>query len=197
MSWRAVVAIVLLIAGGLLELIAVLGLCVMRNVYDRLHYVGLAGFGGFLVAVAVLVRESFSLIGDKALLVGVVLVLAGPVLVQTTVRSLLIREFGDWRRRDAGGIGARDACCRSRRWSAVAVLGGGVVAATDPLRQTLVLSIYGLALTMMFFVFQAPDVALSEIVVSTVGLPVMILLALRKVREQERQREREREEQDR
>ena len=42
-------------------------------------------------------------------------------------------------------------------------------AATDPLRQTLVLSIYGLALTMLFFVFQAPDVALSEIVVSTVG----------------------------
>ncbi len=72
--------------------------------------------------------------------------------------------------------------------AAVALLGGGVVAASDPLRQTLMLSIYGLALTMMFFVFQAPDVALSEIVVSTVGLPVMILLALRKVRQQERQR---------
>jgi multisubunit Na+/H+ antiporter MnhG subunit len=96
-SWRAVVAVAVLIAGGLLELIAVLGLCVMRNVYDRLHYVGLAGFGGFLVAVAVLVRESFSLIGDKALLVGLVLVLGGPVLAQTTVRSLLIREHGDWR----------------------------------------------------------------------------------------------------
>ena len=79
--------------------------------------------------------------------------------------------------------------------AAVALLGGGVVIATDPLRQTLVLSVYGLALTMMFFVFQAPDVALSEIVVSTVGLPVMILLALRKVHEQERRRERE--EQDR
>ena len=103
MSWRAVVAIVLLIAGGLLELIAVLGLSVMRNVYDRLHYVGLAGFGGLLVAVAVLVRESFSLIGDKALLVGVVLVLAGPVLVQTTSRSLLISELGDWRRRTREG----------------------------------------------------------------------------------------------
>jgi multisubunit Na+/H+ antiporter MnhG subunit len=102
-SWRAVVAVVLLIAGGVLELIAVLGLCLMRNVYDRLHYVGLAGFGGFLVAVAVLVRESFSLIGDKALLVGVVLVLAGPVLVQSTARSLLIRELGDWRAKTREG----------------------------------------------------------------------------------------------
>ncbi|MBV9338901.1 MAG: monovalent cation/H(+) antiporter subunit G, partial [Solirubrobacterales bacterium] len=45
MSWRAVVAVILLIAGGLLELIAVLGICVMRDAYDRLHYVGLAGFG--------------------------------------------------------------------------------------------------------------------------------------------------------
>jgi energy-converting hydrogenase B subunit D len=71
----------------------------------------------------------------------------------------------------------------------VAIAGGAVVAATDPLRQTLVLSVYGMALTMLFFVFQAPDVGLSEIVVSSVGLPVMILLALRKVREHERERE--------
>lgn len=69
----------------------------------------------------------------------------------------------------------------------VALGGGAVVVATDPLRQTLVLSVYGMALTMVFFVFQDPDVALSEIVISTVGLPVMILLALRKVREHERE----------
>jgi multisubunit Na+/H+ antiporter MnhG subunit len=99
LSWRAVVAVILLIAGGLLELIAVLGICVMRDAYDRLHYVGLAGFGGLLMTAAVLVRESFSLIGDKALLVGVILVLTGPVLVQTTMRSLLIRELGDWRKK--------------------------------------------------------------------------------------------------
>jgi multisubunit Na+/H+ antiporter MnhG subunit len=96
-SWRAVVAVALLIAGGLLELIAVLGLCVMRDAYDRLHYVSVAGFGALLIAMAIIVRESFSLIGDKALLVGLVLVLAGPVLVQSTARSLLIRELGDWR----------------------------------------------------------------------------------------------------
>jgi multisubunit Na+/H+ antiporter MnhG subunit len=98
MSWREVVALVLVIAGGALELLAVLGLCAMRDAYDRLHYVGLAGFGGLLIAIAVVFRESFSLIGDKALLVGVVLVLTGPVLVQSTARSLLIRARGDWRR---------------------------------------------------------------------------------------------------
>ena len=77
----------------------------------------------------------------------------------------------------------------------VAIGGGAVVVATDPLRQTLVLSVYGMALTMLFFVFQDPDVALSEIVVSTVGLPVMILLALRKVHEHERERQDEEAEQ--
>lgn len=97
MSWRAIVALLLLITGGALELLAVIGMCAMRDVYDRLHYVGLAGFGAFLISAAIVFRESFSLIGDKALLVGVVLIVTGPILVQTTVRSFLIREHGDWR----------------------------------------------------------------------------------------------------
>jgi multisubunit Na+/H+ antiporter MnhG subunit len=97
MSWRAIVAVILLAGGGMLELVAVLGLCVMRSVYDRLHYVGLAGFGALLIAISIVVRESFSLIGDKALLVGVILVVTGPILVQSTARSLLIRERGDYR----------------------------------------------------------------------------------------------------
>jgi multisubunit Na+/H+ antiporter MnhG subunit len=97
MSWRAVAAIILLATGGTLELLAVLGLCVMRNVYDRLHYVGLAGFGALLIGTSIVVRESFSLIGDKALLVGVLVVITGPIMVQSTARSLLIREHGDYR----------------------------------------------------------------------------------------------------
>jgi uncharacterized MnhB-related membrane protein len=73
----------------------------------------------------------------------------------------------------------------------VVALGGlAVVCAGEPLRQTIVLGVYGVGLTMLFFVFQAPDVALSEIVVSTVGLPVMVLLTLRKVRDQRRERNR-------
>lgn len=97
MSVRHVVATVLLVMGGSLEVLAVIGLAVMRDAYDRLHYVGLAGFGGLLVAVAIVVRESFSLIGDKSLATGAVLVLFGPVLVHATARSLRVREHGDWR----------------------------------------------------------------------------------------------------
>lgn len=97
MNWRDVVGTILLVAGCSLEVLAVIGLAVMRNVYDRLHYVGLAGYGALLVAVAIVVRESFSLIGDKALLAAGVLVLLGPFLVHATARSLRIRERGDWR----------------------------------------------------------------------------------------------------
>jgi monovalent cation/proton antiporter MnhG/PhaG subunit len=96
-SPRAVVALILLILGGSIQLLAVLGLTVMRSVYDRLHYVGLASFGTLLIGIAIVVRESFSLIGDKSLLMGAILVLVGPVVVHTTARSLLIRERGDWR----------------------------------------------------------------------------------------------------
>jgi multicomponent Na+:H+ antiporter subunit G len=88
---------VLLVAGVAIELIAVLGLLVMRDVHDRLHYVGLIGFGALLVGLSILVREGFSLVGDKALLTGALLALLSPVLVHATARSFRIREHGDWR----------------------------------------------------------------------------------------------------
>ena len=64
------------------------------------------------------------------------------------------------------------------------VAGGGtcVVATRDPLRQAMVASLFGILLAILFFVLQAPDVALSEIVVGAVALPLMILLSLAKIR---------------
>ena len=67
----------------------------------------------------------------------------------------------------------------------VALGGAAVVLTPEPLRQTMVLGIYGVSLTLLFFVFQAPDVALSEIVVTGIGLPLIVLVALRKIRQQE------------
>jgi energy-converting hydrogenase B subunit D len=64
----------------------------------------------------------------------------------------------------------------------VAVSALAVVAARDPLRQAMVASIYGLILGILFFVFAAPDVGLSQTVVGAVALPLMILLALAKIR---------------
>ena len=47
----------------------------------------------------------------------------------------------------------------------------------------MVVSFYGLLLGIFFLVLQAPDVGLSEIVVGAVALPLMIVLALVKIRQ--------------
>lgn len=64
----------------------------------------------------------------------------------------------------------------------VAVAGTVVVFTDDPSRQAVVLSVYGLLLTLLFVLFQAPDVALSQAVVGTAVVPLMVLLTVRTVR---------------
>jgi energy-converting hydrogenase B subunit D len=57
-----------------------------------------------------------------------------------------------------------------------------VVRTRERTRLVLVLSAYGLLLAILFFTFQAPDVALSELTVGAVALPLILLLAIAKVR---------------
>jgi uncharacterized MnhB-related membrane protein len=61
-------------------------------------------------------------------------------------------------------------------------VGTTVVLARDPLRQAIVNSVYGLIGVLLFVVFQAPDVALSELVVGTVAMPLVLLVAILKAR---------------
>ncbi|HXE13189.1 MAG TPA: hydrogenase subunit MbhD domain-containing protein [Bryobacteraceae bacterium] len=70
----------------------------------------------------------------------------------------------------------------------VAGLGTAVVFTRDPTSQAIVISFFGLLLGVMFFIFQAPDVALSQIAVGAVALPLMILLALARVKKQEQEK---------
>lgn len=64
----------------------------------------------------------------------------------------------------------------------VASGGTATVLTREPVRQAIVVGVYGFTLAILFFLFQAPDVALSEIVVATIALPLMILLAIAKIR---------------
>jgi uncharacterized MnhB-related membrane protein len=66
----------------------------------------------------------------------------------------------------------------------VAVAAPGVVLSRDPKSQVVTLSFYGVLCALMFFIFQAPDVALSQITIGAVMLPLMIMLALTKMRRQ-------------
>jgi energy-converting hydrogenase B subunit D len=65
----------------------------------------------------------------------------------------------------------------------LAVVGAtAVVLVRDPLRQIVISGFYGLALVALFAIFQAPDVALSMLVVSAVAYPVIVLTAIARVR---------------
>ncbi|GHH73325.1 hypothetical protein GCM10018793_11890 [Streptomyces sulfonofaciens] len=64
----------------------------------------------------------------------------------------------------------------------VAASATAAVAVRDPERQALVLAVLGLSLAVLFTVFQAPDVALSQLAVGSVLTPLLVLLSVRKVR---------------
>jgi monovalent cation/proton antiporter MnhG/PhaG subunit len=90
---KAVAIDVLLVVGVALQLFAVVGVTVMRDAYDRLHYAAAATtFGPFLIAAAIVVDQSLSEMGAKALLVAVVLVVGNPVLTHATARMLRVRS---------------------------------------------------------------------------------------------------------
>ena len=67
----------------------------------------------------------------------------------------------------------------------VAIGGLAVILVRDPLRQAVVVGIYGMTLAVLFVVLQAPDVALSLGAVGSVALPLMIVMSLAKTRSRE------------
>jgi energy-converting hydrogenase B subunit D len=65
-----------------------------------------------------------------------------------------------------------------------------VVRTRTRVRQVLALSVYGMLLAILFLVFQAPDVTLSELTVGAIVLPIILLLAIAKVSKPDRKRQR-------
>ncbi|HKR28931.1 MAG TPA: DUF4040 domain-containing protein [Terriglobales bacterium] len=83
---------------------------------------------------------------------------------------------------------------RLLQWAILLLVAGvapAVVLSRYPKAQVVTLSFYGLICALMFFIFQAPDVALSQITIGAVMLPLMIMLALTKMGRQNLRRERE------
>ncbi|MGA4952879.1 Na(+)/H(+) antiporter subunit B [Streptomyces lydicamycinicus] len=73
----------------------------------------------------------------------------------------------------------------------VAAAGTAAVLVRDPVRQSFLLSLFGLALALVFLLLQAPDVALSQLAVGSALTPLMVLLSVRKVRRKARSERRE------
>lgn len=64
----------------------------------------------------------------------------------------------------------------------VAVGGLAVVRTRDVTEQVIALGFYGVVMALVFFYFQAPDVALSQITVGAVALPLMVMLAISRMK---------------
>ena len=96
------VAVDILVALGVaIELVACLGLVVMRNAIDRLHYAGAATVVGTVARSvaktnrAVCVEEGlFTTNGLNAILVALMLALFGAALGTATARAIRITERG-------------------------------------------------------------------------------------------------------
>jgi len=93
-----------LIAYGLLGLAVVvvagagLGILLMRDAYQKLHFVTPAALvAPVLVTLALLVRSGLNENTGETCLALVFLAVAGPYLSHATMRAIRVREKGDWR----------------------------------------------------------------------------------------------------
>ena len=84
--------VVLIVAG------AGLGILLMRDAYQKLHFVTPAALvAPVLVTLALLVRSGLNENTGETCLALVFLVIAGPYLSHATMRAIRVREKGDWR----------------------------------------------------------------------------------------------------
>jgi monovalent cation/proton antiporter MnhG/PhaG subunit len=75
-------------AGVAVQLFVCLGVVLMRDALDRLHYAGASTIGVACLCAAVVVSESASLIGLKAILTAAFMLVTGPVVVHATARAI-------------------------------------------------------------------------------------------------------------
>jgi multicomponent Na+:H+ antiporter subunit G len=82
----------------LIVLGASVGLLVMRDAYQKLHFVTPAALvAPFLVALAILVQMGVYENTGETFLALLFLVIAGPFVSHATIRAIRVREKGDWR----------------------------------------------------------------------------------------------------
>jgi monovalent cation/proton antiporter MnhG/PhaG subunit len=97
MTWQQIAAGALVLGGVGIALASCLGVLVMDDVYQRLHYVGPAALlAPLAIAAGVVVGEALSTAGIKALLIFAVLAGTAPILTHATARTARVRQSGRW-----------------------------------------------------------------------------------------------------
>jgi monovalent cation/proton antiporter MnhG/PhaG subunit len=97
MSKTQLVIDVLLGIGVICAFAACIGLLVMKDLYERLHYLSLPATVTIICfTAAVIADKHFSQAGIKATLIMIVLLSMNAVLTHATARAARIRQFGRW-----------------------------------------------------------------------------------------------------
>lgn len=87
----------------LIVLTSAVGVLVMRDAYQKLHFVTPAGLvAPALVALAVLVQHGVYENTGETFLALFFMIIAGPFISHATMRAIRVREKGDWRPRHGG-----------------------------------------------------------------------------------------------
>jgi multisubunit Na+/H+ antiporter MnhG subunit len=101
---RDIFADVLLGLAVLVVLSASVGVLVMRDAYQKLHFVTPAALvAPALVALAIFVQMGLYENTGETFLALLFMVIAGPYLSHATIRAIRVREKGDWRLRQITG----------------------------------------------------------------------------------------------
>lgn len=98
MTARGIAVDVLLALAVAIVLASSVGLLVMRDVYQKIHYLTPAGLvAPVVVGVAVLVQSGLTLDTAETGLALLFVLISSPFLTHATIRAARIRETGDWR----------------------------------------------------------------------------------------------------
>ena len=117
MTARDICVDVLLAVAVAVVLASSVGVLVMRDAYQKTHYLGPAGMvAPVLVAAAVLVRSGLTVDTAETGLALLFVLISSPFLSHATIRAARIRETGDWR--PAGRRGASAGRAADGRGSA-------------------------------------------------------------------------------
>ena len=97
MSKVQIIINILLAVGVVNAVLGSLGVLLMKDFYERLHYmapqstISIACF-----AAAIVIDKHFSAAGIKAVLTAIVIIVMNAVLTHATARAARVRQFGRW-----------------------------------------------------------------------------------------------------
>lgn len=101
MSVASILADVCLGAAVLVVVASAVGVLVMRDVYQKLHFLTpISIVAPLLVAAAVTLREGWHANTGQTWLAVALVCVASPILGHATMRAARVRDRGDWRDRE-------------------------------------------------------------------------------------------------